>query len=136
MYKTMRLTNFALISLAALGAVGCGSDLAFVSGTISYQGKPLDTGRITFQGSGLPMAYGEVDSSGRYTLNTGEKQGITPGTYNVAIASYEIGEITGRGNPPAAKLITPAKYANMDTTDLKAEVVPGNNRFDFELRDE
>ncbi len=136
MNRTQSLRYCILLSLAAIAAVGCGSDLATVSGTVSYKGNPLENGRITFQGPGLPMAYAEIDSSGRYRLNTGEQRGVAQGEYRVAIASYKLGEITGRGNPPSAKLITPAKYAIVDTTDLKAEVGPGSNRFDFELKDE
>jgi len=125
-----------MMTVALLGFAGCGSDLVDVSGTVTLDGTPLTAGRVVFQATGQPMAVGELGPGGKYTVKTGTRQGISPGNYTVTVSSYEVGQSTGRGNPPPARLITPAKYNNPKTSDLEAAVRPDNKTFDFSLVDD
>lgn len=127
------LLSVTVLLLAPFILTGCGSNLASVTGTVTFDDRPLESGRIVFQATGESMAYGELGPDGRYTLIAGDQQGITPGEYIVTVATHEVGEITGRGNPPLTILITPARYGNKDTSDLRADVLPGHNKLDFEL---
>jgi hypothetical protein len=123
----------AILAAALLGFAGCGSDLVDVSGTVTFDGTPLTSGRVVFQSPGKPMAVGELGPGGHYTVKTGTQHGIPPGDYTVTVSSYELGQSTGRGNPPPARLVTPAKYNNAKTSDLAAAVRPDNKTFDFSL---
>jgi hypothetical protein len=120
------------VSLALL-ASGCfGPNTASVSGTVTLDGQPLPNGNVSFypEGSeaGAP-AYGQTDAAGRYSLSTGSDAGLAPGKYvAVVVATKEppqLYDATGAEVPPIP--ITPAKYANVQTSDLRVEVKAGNN---------
>jgi hypothetical protein len=113
-------------------AIGCGGpNAASVSGTVTLDGQPLTTGMVSFYpdgGSGAP-ATGQIDSGGRYSLSTGTDTGLSPGKYTaIVVATKEPPQPydkTGAEIPPIP--ITPAKYGNANTSDLKVEVKPGKN---------
>jgi hypothetical protein len=126
----------AALAVAMLGLAGCGSELVDVSGTVTLDGTPLASGRVVFQAPGKPMAVGELGPGGQYTVKTGTRQGIPPGDYTVTVSSYEVGQSTGRGNPPPARLVTPRRYNNVKTSDLEAAVRPANKTFNFSLTGE
>src|SRR5688500_16411557 len=70
---------------------GCGGDplgRQAVSGTVHFQGKPLDQGRIQF----VPVTKGPTESGA--TIESGKFQiardsGLAPGTYKVSVFSYD-----------------------------------------------
>lgn len=98
----MRLRVSQWFCLFAILAVsGCGPsgpklpDLVPVSGTVTYDGKPLDNATVTFSpmegGQAGFGASGFTDSSGKYTLETAAgdgktKLGAVPGKYGVTIS--------------------------------------------------
>lgn len=80
---------------------GCGSsepklpELVPVTGTVTYDGKPLADATVTFSPMGTtqegPGAGGVTDASGKYTLETlaqngKSKTGAVPGKYGVRIS--------------------------------------------------
>jgi hypothetical protein len=132
---------YSLLSLALACGIGCSdpSGLQPVSGTVSFQGKPLDQGAIQF----LPLDGSHTESGagikdGRYSIPA--ENGLAPGKYKVTVFSYDE---TGAKVPDNTtmpgdtvgvqfKERIPAKY-NTDTI-LKAEVVAGQkNVLDFQL---
>jgi hypothetical protein len=120
-----------LLALTCVAALGCGSELpSTVSGKVTLDGAPLTKGTVTFapQGEGR-IAYGEIDSSGNYTVRTLNDQGMQVGEYNVTIIAT--GEAPASDIPPP--LLTPAKYANAQTSGFTASVKPGPNTFNFAL---
>jgi hypothetical protein len=129
---------------AALAAVallaGCGGG-GSVSGKVTLDGQPLTSGTVTFHpiASG-PVAIGTIGSDGRYELAVGQDRSVPPGEYLVTVEATEpvAAEPTpakGPPRPPAApKRITPAKYADRATTDLRFTVKPGGNKIDLELK--
>ena len=123
-----------LLALTCVATLGCGSELpSTVSGKVTFGGAPLTKGTVTFapQGEGR-IAYGEIDSSGNYTVRTLNDQGMQLGEYNVTIIAT--GEAPASDVPPP--LITPAKYANAKTSGFTASIKPGPNTFDFALEKE
>src|SRR5437660_8482687 len=67
MYQLARFTALAL----AIGVVGCGGKgdppaYANVSGTVTYNGKPLDKGQITFSTDGRPPTMMDI-VDGKFT---------------------------------------------------------------------
>lgn len=120
---------------------GCGGDPLGrqpVSGTVHFQGQPLDQGAIQF----VPAEKGPTEAGG--PIENGQYQipreaGLAPGTYKVTIWSYDrkgakvqSEDIPGEPSATQFKERIPAKY-NTKTT-LTAEVKKdGSNVFDFKL---
>lgn len=120
---------------------GCGSSTASVSGSISLDGQPLvgsETVRVTVMfypesGDGAPAAA-KVDQSGRYTLSTGAQAGVAPNNYVVAISANQVIPANSGGGMPSMRPLTSPDYANPKLSGLKAEVKPGRNTIDFDLK--
>lgn len=129
----------ALLTLVSLILVGCNASnqKQAVSGTITFQGKPLDQGLIQFAPSSpeIPTASGANIQNGKYQIP--QDKGLLPGTYDVRISAPEKGTVAkeaampGESGPPAKERI-PTKY-NANTT-LKFEVKAGQpNTFDVTI---
>jgi hypothetical protein len=135
-----------------------------VSGTVTYRGKPVADATVTFLAPGAPrLASGETDASGRFRLTTFEPDdGAIPGTHVVAVKKYGDeprapivmdvenmeAEVTAKDIEEAmmqtaeqvkksakAGSLLPAKYASRNTSDLRFEVVRGENEFNIDLVD-
>ena len=125
--------------ILALIAVGCGGPhAASVSGTITLDGQVLPTANVSFHpdgGTGAP-AYGQSDASGRYSLSTGTDAGLEPGKYVAVVVATkdppQAYDAKGSEIPPIP--ITPAKYADTATSDLKIEVKAGKNDIPLALQ--
>jgi hypothetical protein len=133
-----------LIVVSALLGTGCmkgggAPSREAVSGTVSFDGRPLKRGTIQFQPASQAdgvMAVGAI-SDGRFDIPG--YVGPAPGKYGVAIYNQDDsapapGEMPG---PPKAKKTAgepiPARYNTK--TVLTAEVTPGGpNRFTFDLK--
>jgi hypothetical protein len=129
-----RLFAIVLVSTAA----GCSGAAASVSGTVTMDGQPLTTGNVSFypEGDSGAPAYGQIDAQGRYSLKTGSDLGLTPGSYTVVVVATkdppEPYDKTGAENPPIP--ITPGKYGNVATSDLKVQVNGGRNDIPLALQ--
>ncbi len=125
---------FILLAISML-CTGCsgssGPKTAPVKGTITIAGKPLPNVGVTFlpEGKG-PTASGNTDQNGNFTLRTTNPgDGAVVGTHRVVIGAAEEGP---RKKGAAA---IPQKYDRFETTDLTAEVKPGQtNVFTFDLK--
>jgi hypothetical protein len=120
-------------------ALGCGSDLAHVAGTVTLDGRPIAggpelRGTVTFypQDSGSLPAIGIIDENGMYELSTGSEPGARPGNYGVAITATRI-IIPEPGATPSGRPITPRRYASTTESGLSAQVSAGSNTLDFAL---
>jgi hypothetical protein len=115
-----------------------------VSGRVTYQGKPVETGMISFTrleqnaGGGLVRpATGDLQADGSYTMKTfRDGDGVLPGDYSVSVVSFDYS-----GNRDASQKLPsliPAKYGSPETSGLKVKVPSddsGSLRFDFDLTD-
>jgi hypothetical protein len=83
-----------------------------------------------FQPANGRASIATTDSAGKYSLTYLDGvPGALLGAHTVSIRT----EIPGEdGQPPIAKEKLPKKYH--DNTELKAEVKPGSNTFDFPLQ--
>lgn len=143
-----------LVLLFLVGMAGCGSKsgqlpTAPVTGRVTYQGKPVPRGEITFVPTasqpGVRNAYGTLDEQGRYRLTTyREGDGAVLGTHQVMIvAREELPADVGKQMTPdgilvpgkQAKSLIPERYSDPATSGLTAEVKDGRNEFNFELKD-
>ena len=113
---------------------GCGGQGAQVTGTVTLDNEPLTTGTVSFHPEQPgPFAYGQIDSSGRYTLNTGTEEGLTPGNYTVTVDATELVPATPTNPEPLPKLLTPERYRDKTTSGIAVEVKPGSNEIPLEL---
>ncbi|NLY01575.1 MAG: hypothetical protein GXY83_36265 [Rhodopirellula sp.] len=135
-------TGFGLIlllvgSLVLAGCGGSGGPSTYgVSGTVTFDGKPLPEGDIIFRDPAgqSPSAAGRI-TDGKYAFES------TAGKKDVIIKA--VGEVPGKfdeSNPgekvPVVEQYLPDRYN--DKTTLSAEVTDsaGANTFDFELTGE
>jgi hypothetical protein len=129
------------LGCAVLLLAGCESDPLGrqpISGTVEFQGKPLDQGRIQF----VPASKGATESGA--TIENGKFQiprelGLAPGTYKVSIFSYDqkgpkvvSTEVPGDPGNTQFKERIPKKYnaESSLTVEVKKD---GSNVFDLKL---
>jgi hypothetical protein len=132
--------QWLLIAFSLVSLVGCGGNLADVSGAVTLDGQPLRSGRdirttVVFQpisGSAIG-AVGLVDESGRYQLSTGSKKGAVPGDYTVTCTSTQIIPSKTPGGAGSGRSITDPKYANAKTSGFQFTVQSGSNEFNIPL---
>jgi hypothetical protein len=119
-------TLFLIAILIIAGCSKSGPDLAPVSGRVTLDGQPIVSTDVTFEPDGRKSpSVGRTDKDGRYVL--GYKRGVEGsiiGMNTVRIST--VTKITG-----GAQLV-PARYNT--ATELRREVKPGTNTFDFELK--
>lgn len=133
---------FSLIVLPLLAFVaGCGGSggREKVSGTVTFQGKPLDAGNITFLAvsESSPTSTGAMITDGKYEIP--RDKGLVPGKYKVAISSPDgktpdpsSDAMPGPSGNFASKDRIPAEF-NLESK-LEAEVKKGGtNTFDFKI---
>ncbi|MCY2994953.1 MAG: hypothetical protein NTY19_44895 [Planctomycetota bacterium] len=121
--------------------LGCGSGSNKVTGTAKIKGGgPLTSGRVMLypDGSGK-NATGGIGKEGTFTLGMVKvDDGALPGRYTVVITGAmepetRTYEQATQGVGQAPKPLIHTKYTAATTSDLKIEVKPGANKFDFEL---
>jgi hypothetical protein len=155
LYKSFVIRAAALLAAANLLVLGCGGDDEIgkrypVSGTVTYNGKPVEKAQVTFQPvkAELRAASGTVQD-GKYTLSTaGNNDGAMPGSYQVTVVAKEVDPAKLKSTNPmlppqalakkanlAAKSLLPTKYSSPGTSGLTAEVKEQPNTFDFDLKD-
>ena len=159
-----RRSFVALAASVALILSSCGGgEEAFgkrysVSGTVTYNGQPLEKGAISFIPEKGAGATGVIEK-GSYTLSTGgEQDGALPGKYKVTITAKEDNEALAKATfakeskraestitaiprqylanaAAAAKSLIPVGYGDLRTTTLSAEVKESSNTIPFTISD-
>lgn len=160
---TRRIRNILAV-VGILASLGCSDDGLGkrypVSGNVTYKGKPLAKGTITFvpsapEGRG---ANGDI-TAGTFSLTTQTPDdGAFPGSYKVLVTDKQAnmskvdedskkfaaksGQMATQPDPASiarayksAKNTVPSKYSSSATSPLSAEVKAESNAFDFPLED-
>jgi hypothetical protein len=158
--RVLRLLGLpAILIMASCGAEDDGLGKRYpVSGTVKYNGSPLEKGEISFIGEDVSKNFGATGTitNGLYKLSMGgEGDGAQAGKYKVTVtakedymekAKAEYAKATGGQSPKLlpnivgkaaaeAKNLVPAGYGDPRTTKLNAEVKAESNKIDFELSD-
>lgn len=143
MPKVFRRTVAFLVLLLA-APWGCGQsnpDLprtTHTSGTVTYQGKPLEKGTITFISDTGHLATGELQPDGTYELTTFEAgDGAVVGHHRVKIVADTADPNLMPGSSPGykpPKELIPKKYADAQTSGLEATVGEESKPIDFTLQ--
>ena len=127
-----------LILVACLPLVGCGGDGAVkVQGSVSFDGKPIQNGSITFEPEDRKgPSQGQAIANGSYTLDGPNK--VPPGTKVVRIEAFGPSGKKTSIAPGSTQMVdamhqyVPEKY-NLKS-ELKKTVEPGkDNVIDFDL---
>ena len=117
---------------------GCGDNggRVVVSGVVTFDGKPLEDGSVVFSGEKGAAGVGKV-VNGSFTLSeSGEQQGVQPGSYTVLVQSWfeELGSVQPNGSFSPGKPRIPLSYMDAKKSGLTAEVKSGQtNKFTFDL---
>jgi hypothetical protein len=106
--------------------------MAKVSGTVTWQGKPVSDAMVQFVLSSRPGAAGRTDAEGRFSLTTLKPgDGAFVGPVRVIVQPLP-GNDPHKPTPPRPDI--PDRYRTGHTTPLTAEVVAGKmNVIDFKL---
>jgi hypothetical protein len=142
--RARAIPSVAACFVILLSASGCWQPtMAKVSGTVTWQGKPVSDAIVQFVHKNRPGAAGRTDAAGRFSLTTLKPgDGAYFGSFRVAIEPFVPGLDP---DPPAAPPRTPPPplpsrkdipqvYRSPETSPLSVEVVQGfANQFDFEL---
>lgn len=141
MLSAVKFSALGLWALSLVVAAGCGGqgvDGRYpLSGTVTFQGKPLDKGTIEFSTSDRSQLTGATIENGKYSVPA--EQGLKPGKYTVRISATEEAAAGGAPPPPGpenanqvAKERIPEAY-NLDSK-ITADVSEGGaNKFDFDI---
>lgn len=135
-----------VLPLVAL-TVGCGSPNPVpeklptvpTSGKVTFNGRPIDKGTLTFVPAGPNDGRGEKASISAGTYQTEDGRGLVAGNYLVIVQIPQVNvaepEKDGENVEPPPEI--PAKYADPRTTDLTLKVTKEDRSLvkDFELRD-
>jgi len=136
------LLGAVLLMLATLLPGGCSSpETGRVAGKVTLAKKPLTQGSIVFEDSAAGISAGAtIQSDGTYTVKTFDRDGLPPGTYQVAVrpAAFGDGEtplaVDPSTQPASPTSEIPQRYRSTATSKLTATVKAGDNPpFDFDL---
>jgi hypothetical protein len=132
----MKSSKWLIATLILVSTVGCGGVYdSSVSGVVTLDGKPLPRGTVAFNPESGPPAYGQINSTGEYTVMTGREEGLPAGSYVVTVVSNEAPTELGKDGapPPAGKPITPPWYRSKQTSGLNYSIEAGSNEINIEL---
>lgn len=125
--------------LLALFASGCGAKVASITGSVSLDGTPVESGYITFVPvDGTPGSGARAQiAKGVYTIDS--SMAAAPGTYRVEIAARrKTGKKIPVGSPAPPGTMAdeeveavPERYNKSST--LREVLKPGANTVDFPL---
>ena len=129
-----------LVALAIVVA-GCGGNnkkTAVVRGSVTYNGKAVPSGTISFIPEEGRSATGEIRPDGSFTLTTYRKgDGAILGQHKVVIVAMEDNaNRLPEARSPLPPSIIPVKYTSLATSDLRADVKDQENTINFKLEDD
>ena len=119
---------------------GCGARQTQVSGTITFDDRPLASGTVMAVGSDGEPRYSEIDDSGQYAIDS-----LPSGVIIWAVTCPDPNaKIVLRPPPdqpfvaappsPAGNWFTiPERYEATSTSHLRCQLQRGHNRFDIKL---
>jgi hypothetical protein len=123
-----------LLVMLGSGLLGCNSGGAgTVKGTVTYQGKPLPTGAVTFIGGGTePQTVTAPITNGTYTA-----VGVPAGAVKITVTAPPPSAPPPPGTPAAGpatdSVPIPAKYGFADQSGLGYTVTSGEQTHDIAL---
>jgi hypothetical protein len=127
--------GWAALALLALAGCGEGARMGDVSGAVTFDGKPVEDGAITFvPADGKSPTAGGAIKDGRYAVRVplGEAKVVING--KKVIGKKKIYNTPDSPEMPVTAELLPEKYSDMSKTELRFDVAAGANPKDWELR--
>jgi hypothetical protein len=131
-------TARCILLLALAASMGCGDGrmklpTASVSGTVTYRGKPLASGKIIFFHETGQAGSADISADGAFTLTAFQ------GKNQVAIECYAPNKQNPNSPPspgtPLGPSLIPRRYIEAGTSGLEFDVKPGDNKAEIILKD-
>jgi hypothetical protein len=140
LHRSNRLLALLALACSLALLVGCGSGGPSAEGTVTFNGAPVDGGKIIFVPSGgagpVKVRPASADiKDGKYFVD--DLHNLTPGPYRVEIFwKQKTGKkVVNRSDPPnkidETRQVIPPKYNKASRATV--EVKPGANKFDYTL---
>ena len=134
----MRQGVVLICSLAILSS-SCGSPANSISGTVTYQGTPLNFGRIYFTiNRGEAVRSARIEPDGSYSV-----EGIPVGETQIAVVVPPVHQAVpddpaaptfgGRVPTDVDRVMIPKRYSEVSTSGLKLTVTHGPQTHDIDL---
>jgi len=142
------MTALGLVSIAILSAsvCGCGKNTAAISGKISYKGRAVTYGSVTFVSADKTARSGVISPDGAYSIDE-----VPPGNAVIAVISRNpaLGrtivkrdksaqggqkETTDRESSEKNWFPLPTKYESVKTSGLECTVPPRSYKLDIDLK--
>jgi hypothetical protein len=127
-----------LIAILATGILGCGGNsTGTVTGTVTFEGQPIEQGQITFSPAGTEgSTAGDKIANGKYTVKD-----LKPAKYHVVVEATKEPKFTSPGDPANNRTKTAEEIrAQYDPLPLDTkgkeqdlEVKGGEQVLDFKL---
>jgi hypothetical protein len=121
-----------VVAIIAIGMiVGCGAGVpqCFIDGHVNLAAPALRDHHVVFYASATGAgASAAIDERGDFHIDGS----VPPGEYVVTI--IPLAPPPGMANKPRPRSPVSSRYQDEKSTDLKATIVAGKNRCDFELR--
>jgi hypothetical protein len=119
------------ICLGLAGCEGDGLERHQVSGTVSYQGRPVEYGTIVFEpeasaGQIAPTSFARIES-GKYQTERAESP--TTGRYNVRVMGFDKAKMK-QNTPPEEIIELPELFP---AYSVSVEIPPPDDRLDIEV---
>lgn len=131
----MRRIGLSLILSTVACCGGCSSDkpdMASVAGQVLIDGQPLSHGTIQFVPEKSRASYGQLDGDGRFQLTCRDpNDGAVLGQHAVSVNGSEI--LKSTNFVTQTRWHAPKKYANPNTSGLKADITEPIDDLKFEL---
>ena len=109
----------AVVLALASVVIGCGQPSPYVKvqGTVTLDGKPLESGVVQFHPPAGQVAAGEIGPGGAFTLTTRSPgDGVLPGTYQATV--------TGEAAEPSQPFLIPLRYTRAGSSGLSVTIFP------------
>jgi hypothetical protein len=111
-----------------------GPTLAPVSGSVTFNGKPLAGADITFVNDAGDSYFGNTDDDGNYALKGRSGNQIPVGKYKVVVSKFKMMKVPdGEEGEEEERQSIPDVYSNEDQTTLNAVVAEDKKDYPFEL---
>jgi len=130
-FRESRLPVLATTALLTIALVGCGSGdpnaikAVPAAGTVSYKGKPIETGTIGFVPAKGRPASGQI-TNGQFSMTTyTDGDGAIPGHHAVTVNATKQVPGTGRAGDEGRTIsLVPESYASPDSSGTAVDIPP------------
>jgi hypothetical protein len=134
-WSKARLLGWFVLSVFAVVGIGCGGRKATVSGSVSYRGKPLPSGSVTFFDANHQITGTATIADGKYSMSA-----VPAGPVKIAVSTPPV-VVTDRRHPPkdvpgtqsSPVVPIPAHYSNPEQSGLSYEVKSGTQEHPIDL---